>query len=318
MALSSRGLSTVLALGSVIAAIVGYVIGVEANVVTGGGHGAAAPAQQSRTAVAASVLLAPPPGWQAIAAVPVPFELERALVFAPPAQAQRMGLLTGLAQGGEATPLPTSLLARMTGPPQAEVVALSQTEAFRYSGVRLAGYGGRLTIYAIPAPGGATTLLACYAQGAGTTLTACEQAVATVRPVGQAASGELAPDPTYGRRVSGIVAALEHARTSARGRMGAGAATAVIARLAAGLGGDFTRAAAALGALEPPPPAGQAQATLARALLAAGDAYAGLGRVAAAPGAGGYGAARDRVVRAEAEVAAALRSFALLGYRQPS
>jgi hypothetical protein len=98
--------------------------------------------------------------------------------------------------------------------------------------------------------------------------------------------------------------------------MSHGAALAQIARLAPPLARSFALAAAKLGALEPPAPAGQAQATLARSLLAAGDAYTALGAAAGA-GPSSYDNARARVQRAETSVGAALGSFALLGYRQP-
>ena len=194
------------------------------------------------------------------------------------------------------------------------MVSLSQTEAFRYSGVRVAGFSRRLTLYAIPTSGGPATVLACYASASFTAeMRTCEQIVTTLRPLGQAGSGGLAPDLTFAAQVSALVGALDRRRLAMRREMRL-ATRAALGRLAGSLAEQFAVAGDALARTEPPPAVGQAQAALARALRGGHDAYGALSAAAAAGSAAPYEAARARVYEAEAEVGTALESFALLGY----
>jgi hypothetical protein len=321
VAISTRSLWALFALGAVVAALAGYALGGRAKTVSGSVHAPPPAAQQQQQqlsqSLAASVLLESPRGWQAAPAAPaIPgLQLTRAIAFAPGGDAAQAGLLTGLAAAGEPAPLPGSLLARLGAPPAAEVVVLPQSEAFRYTGLAPSGYDRRLTVYAIPNPGGNPTILACYAPAAQASfMRACEGVVTTLRPVGQTTSTPLKPEAEYGARVSAAIRALDRQRTALRRKMAAGTPEGTVGALATRMSARFAHAAAALAAIEPPLVAGQAQAAVVRSLIGARDAYRALATAAANGGASGYEAARAQVEAAEAGVGRALEGFALIGY----
>jgi hypothetical protein len=311
-----RSLSTFLAVGVVVVAIVGYVVGVRGN---GSGHKRPAPAstQQLRPAFAASVLLESPSGWlttpatRTIPALP----MEHAVLFAPRGDASQAGLLTGQLGGGEPSPLPAAFVERLRDLPRTEVVNLSQGEAYRYSHVSLPGFERLLTIYVIPRSGGGPTALACYATARyAHEIRTCEQIVSTMRPVGQSSTEVLAPDPEYARRVSATVAALDRERDTVRRAVRDGATGPKIARLATRLSQSFARAAVAIGALEPSLAAGQAQAELSRAMQRARDAYKALAAAAGSGETAAYESASVQAAAAEASIGSALKGYSLLGY----
>jgi hypothetical protein len=313
---AQRSLSTVLVLGVVIAAIAGYLVGVEAH---GGAGRPRAPAAsvQLHPAFAAGVLLEAPAAWQsarspaAIAGLAV----VRPTTFSPHGEASAEGLLTGQLAGGEPSPLPAAFLAQLARPPATQVVRLEQTEAFRYAGLHVAGFDRPLSVYVIPNPGGASTVLACYgASAAAAPPRTCEAIVATVRFVGQVTNVNLQPDRRYAQSVGAIVEALERARTTLRGELRQASDHESVQRLATSLGGAFATAASALAQIEPALVAGPAQAALTRALTRARAAYAALAVAAGGTSLAAYEAARERVEAGEASVTSALASYALFGY----
>ncbi len=313
---TSRSLSTVLALGVVAAAILGYVLGVEENV-SGRSHTATARAQRLRTAIAGSVLVESPAGWSAAPApVQIPhLAVSQVVVLAPAGDPTRIALLTGQLPGGEPSPLPRDFVARLAGQPVTEVVNLSQTEAYRYTHLGLTGFDRQLVIYAIPRSGGNTTVLACSAAATAIAeLRTCEQIVSTLHQVGQVNSEVLTPDPAYAQRVTAAIDALDRQRVELREAMQTQTRPAAEAHLATRLARTFAHAAAALAVLEPSLAAGPAQATLSHAIQAARDAYAGLAAAARSRDSASYDAARSRVYQAETAVAVALENYALLGY----
>ena len=314
---ANRSRSTMLALGVVVAATVGYVLGVEEKVVSRHSHTSATPPRLRRTAIAGSALLESPPGW---AAAPTPvsvpgLRVADVVVLVPAGDPMGVALLTGQLPRSEASPLPRTFVARLHGEPVTHVVTLTQTEAFRYTHVVLPGFDRELTIYAIPRSGGDTTVLVCsVAPAAAQEMRACEQIVSTLRQVGQVNGEVLAPDPAYGQpRERDDRRARPRARLPQRGDADADAAS----------GRPTSRDAAR--------PSVRARGSRARSAptLACGGAGAG-GALARDPGCagrvpqpcgrgplprrGGYVEARNRVYAAEAGVGAALESYALLGY----
>jgi hypothetical protein len=197
---SGRSLSTILALGAVLVAILGYALGSHAGAGKGSSHAHVAGGQLA----AANVLLEAPGDWAAARSAPVipGLTLTGPVAFGPGANASTTGLVTGSVADDGATPLPESFVDDLAAVPKTAAVALSQVEAFRYTNVIVRGFDDRLTLFAIPVPGGETTVLGCYAPAAqAVTLSTCEAVVGTVRLVGQASSTSLAPSATYSHRL---------------------------------------------------------------------------------------------------------------------
>jgi hypothetical protein len=316
MSEANRSLATLLLVGAALAAVAGYLIGHRGSSSGGAGH-SGAPVALLTPAYVAGVQLETPPDWRAGPSVPeIPgLDLTHAVVLAPGAKTTLGGLIAGELHRGEPSPLPASLLAQMKARPTTAVVGLSRTEAFRYTNVVVPGWTRPLTMYALPNLGASSTLLVCYATAASpSTLGTCEQIVATLHPVGQNGPGNLAPNAQYARTVSSAMQVLDGERTRVRSEIQHATSLALARGPAVRLAHGFAATAAALGHVEPPLIAGQAQAALIRATLGAHEAYEALAAAAAAENTSGYEAAREQVASAETAVDAALQSYALLGY----
>jgi hypothetical protein len=316
---SRRSFSTFVALGVLLMAILGYVVGVAAK---GTGHapGAVAPAALQR-APGASALFQLPAGWRAAGTGPrIPgLAIANQFAIAAGGRADGAGLVTGQLAAGHSSPLPAAFVAALQGLPATHVVSLSQTEAFEYSGVHVAGFDRLLTIYVIPASVGPGTVLACYAPAPLLAeLRTCEQVATTLRPVGHTGGHGLTPDPAFAAGVSAAIGALDSRRVAMRQAMHLGASGRVLGRSAVSLAGRFAVAAASLASLRAPAAAEAAEAELAGALKRGHDAYGELAVAASASASASasarYEAARARVYAAESEVDAALANFVLLGY----
>jgi len=293
----------------VVVAILGYVAG----------HGRAASVERTRTALTANVLLTYPVGWQPTAgASEIPgLSIAHPFVMAPDGDAARAGLVTGELAGGEPSLLPMQFVDRMHELPHAEVVYLLDIQAYRYSRLRIPGFDPMLTLYAIPSPGGNPTAVACYASAKlSAYMQTCEQIVDTLSLQSQTQSYDLTPDPRYARQVSASLEAVDVRRAALRREMSLRAALPTIQRLATSLVDGLANAVASLSTLQPPPAAGQAHAALSESLWQARNAYKALAAAAHAGSPSRYAAARTRIYEAEASVDAALKSFALLGYKQ--
>jgi hypothetical protein len=263
------------------------------------------------------LLLDYPAGWRRVLGGPeIPgLPITHAAVLAPRGEASRAGLVIGQLAGGEASPLPRSLVASMPRLPPTAVVDLLEAQAYRYAQLEIPGFSGSLTLYAIPNPAGNETLLACYAAAAlSEQLRACDQIVATVTLAGQAQSYDLTPEPAYARELSSAIAGLNGQRLGLRRMMGSGASPAAVATIARRLAGRYADTAANVSALEPSLVARKAQVALAKAMLGARRAYSALASAAGSPSRAQP--ARQQVYEAEADVNAALADFSLLGYDQ--
>jgi hypothetical protein len=317
MSEANRSLSVLVAIGVVVAAILGYVVGSRGNGSVSSGGQAPVPAAKLHFASAAGVQLQIPSDWSAAASAPAlaGLPLARPVLIAPGGEAAKGGLIAGELPRGEPSPLPASFVTRLHGLPSTDVVGLSRTEAFRYSGLAVPGFDRPLTMYAIPNLGGDSTILACFATAAApASLGLCEQIVRTLRPASQSGSGNLSPDPEYAHAVSGVVSQLNSARARIRRQMSETESPASVRTLAERLARDFATASALLSPLEPPPVAGRAQAALERAVRGAQAAYAALAAAAGAQDVPGYESALAAVTSAESRVTSALEGFALLGY----
>ncbi len=309
---SRRSLPPVVVPVLVVVAIAGYLLGIHRASGAPPASSGDASAQETQITSGSGVLLEYPGGWKPVgspAAIPG-LPIAQPLLLAPGGRSDRAGLLSGQLPAGGTSPLPASFLTLIRGIPHTEVVTLDSLQAYSYSG--LSGYGRTLDVYVIPTVGQSPTALVCYAaNGFSSYLQQCAQIVAKVTLVGQS-SYDLSPDAAYATQLSGLIAGLEKERQALRRKMHL--QPDAVSTLAKTLAARFAGAAATLTALEPPQPAGAAQAALATALIGAGDAYTALADVAVAEGPAGYPGAEGKVQEAETGVDQALESFALLGY----
>ena len=296
-------------------AIVGYLAGHRHGSAT-----AAGAAGKTQIAYGKSVLLEYPASWRPADARSAPaipgLPIAGATLLAPPGGGARAGLLSGQIPGGGASPLPGRLLAQLRGSPSTEVVDLLDAQAYRYSQLSLRGYDRVLDLYVIPSPASSNTALACYASsGESGVLRQCEQIVAGLTPVSRSPS-DLTPEAGYAASLKRLIDTLDGERLKLRGNMRATVAPSALRRLATTLAERFAAAAKALAVLEPPSPAGSAQAALAGSMLGGSHAYSVLAAAASAEDPPGYATAKASVEQAETAVDTALQSFALLGYGQ--
>lgn len=293
-------------------AVLGYLLGVRhvsspSTATFGRGGGVASNAD---------LLLEYPAGWAPASGAPVipGLAIARAQLLAPTGRGGQAGLISGtLSAAGEPGVLPASFLSGLARSPRTQIVDLIDGQAYRYSGLGMAG-AKSLELYVLPSGAGAPAVLACYATAAlSVYLRECEQIVARLTLVGQAGAN-LNPDPVYGERLAAVVAALGRSRYSLRRKMARDASPAALASVARSLSQRFSTAAAALTSLQPPAVAGMAQAALLGATLRARDGYRALAQAAASQSLASYEAAREGVRGDELALERSLADFALLGY----
>jgi hypothetical protein len=305
-----RRLLIIPALVLALAALLGYV--------AGNRHARTAPREPTLTASLDGVLLDVPPHWRPAArSLEIPgLVVRHAVALAPGGDSSQAGLLAGTLPAGQGNPLPGQLLARLRQQPTTAVVGLQEAQAYRYTGLSIAGFDKGLTVYVVPNPGGDSTALACYAAAAQSPeMQACQRSVATLRLAGQSQTYDLTPKPEYAQSLSASISSLNARRTMLRGQMGNGATPHALQRVAGKLARAFAEAAGSLSGLETTLATGQAQSALSGAILRARAAYAALAAAVGARSEAGFATARKQVERAEAAVDRALLGFALLGYR---
>ena len=199
--------------------------------------------------------------------------------------------------------------------PRTEVVNFVAVQAYRYSPLRVPGYGGTLEPYVVPSANGPPTALVCYAaQGSDTDIRECEQIVATLTVFGYSGY-DLTPKPGYASRLGPLVGALDSERMTLRREMGQRRTAAATAGLAASLADRFATAAASLRTIQAPVAARAAQAALVDAMERTGRSYRALGSAVGAEGSGGLAVTQPQVAEAELGLDRALETFALLGYK---
>ena len=296
----------------VVAALLGYVLGHQPS------HRAPVHEPMSTTSVA-GVLLQVPVRWKpAATGQEIPgLGLHDSVEFAPSGNPAGAGLIAGALPAGQASPLPSSMLARLRRQPTTSVVDLQEGQAYRYTDLSVSGVDASLTVYVVPSPGAEPTALACYASPSqAAELATCERIVSTLTLAGRSQSYDLTPQPEYARQLSAAVSALDAKRTAARAQMNASTSPEQVRSLAEELAGAFARAAGTLSGLEPTLATGAAQSALSGAILKAHSAYSALAKAAGRRSVAAYSADRVQVEAAESEVDAALRDYSLLGYRQ--
>jgi hypothetical protein len=299
-------------------AILGYLIG-------GRSSNASAPETMHEASNAAtSLTYAAASGWTpAPAARAVPgISISQPLVLGPRGDATHTGLIVGQLLGSESNPLPSKLLEGLRETPATDVVNLSNTQAYRYSQVKLAGSDRQLTLYTIPTSADTTEAIVCYASaGSSGTLHACEQlagtlSIATGRPQAEVRADQtLTPQAGYGSQIRAAVARVNQLLGTIRPEIRPGILRATASSSARRLSEGLAVSATSLAALSPPPAAAGAHAALSASLTRTRTAYAALSGALLAESTPRYDAARARIDTAEAALNAAIKNVTLLGYQ---
>jgi hypothetical protein len=277
---------------------------------------AGARADTPRLAAGPGILLEYPPTWRPVhGAEAIPgLAISDALVLAPNGEQAEASLLSGRLSAGEPGPLPAAFTSLLRGLPHTEVVALDNVQAYRYSDVRLQGYGRALELYVIPNAVEGSTVLACSAAGESSAFLAqCEQIVTQLALPGQSLYA-LSPDAPYATALARLIEALDRQRLALRDDLHAHPAPAKVAPLATALAELFANTASSVRTLESPQAAGWAQAALVSSMLSAQSAYRALAGAASAGSASAEQTAEESVSKGEREVDDALEDYALLGY----
>jgi hypothetical protein len=306
-----RGLLQIALPALAIAAVLGYMAGHRGA----SGGGAPGGGEPSRLLSTGDVLLETPAGWQRGASGPtVPgLALEDELLIAPGA-ARDSGLLAGQLPASEASPLPAAFVSTLAQVPHTQVLDFLGGQAYEYAGLSIPGYPHGLDLYVVPNAGTASTVIGCYATPSLAARRAeCEQIVAKLTLAGQS-QYDLNPDPGYAGSLGALLRSLDAERLAIRRQMRASTTPTAIGTLAKSLASHLDTAAGSLSALEAPLAAGAAQTALAAAIVRARDAYAAMASAAASERLAAYDVALGRVEHADADIDAALETFALLGY----
>jgi hypothetical protein len=288
-------------------ALVGYLLGHR--------HSSPAPA---RLAYGKSVLLEYPTGWRQVSAAAAPnipgLPITDTLVLAPGGHAASAGLISGQIPASATSQLPSVFLSELHNLPHTEVLDLLHAQAYRYSQLTIPGYAPALALYAIPTPGTSHAVLACYAPAPTSRyMRQCQRIVAGLT-LADERPGDLAPEASYAGPLDQLINTLNLARSKLRSSMRAQVAASAQSGLASELAHSYATAVKSLSALEPPPPVGPDQAALTTAMLRSQLNYEVLAAAALSGDRKVYLEAQARIGAAEANVNAALQSFALVGY----
>ncbi|HTZ88424.1 MAG TPA: hypothetical protein VMB05_17295 [Solirubrobacteraceae bacterium] len=289
-------------------AILGYVVG---HASVGKGPSERQPAKNTNAA------LGYPTGWRVARTAPgVPaLTIANLTVIAPHGNANRVGLMSGSLAAGELAPLPARFVAVLAKLPAPEIVNLVETQAYKYAGLDVPGYGKQLTIFVVPNPDGAPMVLACYAPlGARAQMRTCEESAASVAVVGEPQAYDLAPEPAYADAISTVISKLDRQRASLKRELRPNVTAQDAQQLATQLAEGFAVATRALNRIQPSAVAEPVQAALTDAVERSRTGYLELGRAIGERDPTSYQAAQKRIARAEDRVDAALKSFVLLGY----
>jgi hypothetical protein len=282
------------------------------------GHGGSGGASASFTnsASAGAVELSFPDGWQRSAAsTGIP-----GLTFSQPltlaAAGPTAGTLTlGLVDGSGPTLLPASFRARLQGTPASpdDPVALATLQAYRYTGLRVKGLAGALTIYAIPTSAGVATV-ACHADApAGGFLAQCDRVAATLRLSGVQPYA-LGPNPAYAKALAATLSGLRADEPGLVARLRGAGSAAAQASAADALAGAYQRASSELGRTGVDSASRDANAALLAALAQLASSYSRAATAARTNDATAYASADREITRARGALTGALSSLRALGY----
>ena len=303
------GLVAGIAVGVVVLAVVGYLIG-------SSGGGESTPAG-SNTVSAGAVRLTFPDAWseeQSVADVPGLEFADRIELVAPGGEPEN-GLVAGQTDATGPTLLPTALLQRLDEAPAVnDAVRLGEFEAYRYEGLEPEGLDGSLTLYVVPTDKGVATV-GCIADGAGAeaTLADCES-IATTLELRDAEALPLGPSQQYADALNGAMARLNTARAAGTATLRQARTPDGQSRAAGNLQRGYREAAQAMDNAPAGPREADANAGIVSALAATADAYERLASAARRGDRGRYNSARSAANRGERRVRQAVGALGRLGY----
>jgi len=254
-----------------------------------------------------------PPDWRAVSAPSLPgLAYTSPPVALAPARGDRVVIVAGPITAAGPTFVPDAFAAGLVGGlPRPETVALDAVRALRYEGLRPAGGGRVLDVYAVPTSGAGVVAVACVAsEAAATLLGQCERVAATLRVPG-ARPVELRPSAAYGAELTSALTRLSGRREPALASLGAGRDRA---GSAARLATAFATAQQTLGGTRPPEAAASVHANVVSGLQSAERAYTRLAAAARAGDAAAYRPAARAAAAGEGAVRRALQDLEILGY----
>jgi hypothetical protein len=304
--------------GAVVLAIVALLAlaAIAAGYLAGHGGSSTTSGSFSNSASAGSIELSYPSGWsRSTAAAAVP-----GLTFSQPMTLDEAGsapgtLTAGMVDGSGATLLPASFraLVQGTSPSPKDPVTIGNLQAYRYSGLKVKGLTGPVTIYAVPTSAGVATL-ACQATApTGGFLAQCARVVATLRLPGVTVYA-LGPNPAYAKSLAATLATLSSSISGPSARLRAASSQTAQADAAASLAAAYQRASSDLAHTTVDPASRDANSALAGALSELATAYTKAATAARANDSAAYSSAAAEITRASAAVTSALNDLRALGY----
>jgi serine/threonine-protein kinase len=257
-----------------------------------------------------------PAGWQLGATeADIPgVTFSNPLVLTPP-QANAALTAGEVADARGTTLLSSSLRARIEGPlPAPDTVRIGALEAYRYSGLRIRGIDGALTLFAIPTTAGVATVT-CWASPSGPRgfQGECAQIADTLRLVA-ATAYPLGPSPAYADALSATFKSLSSAVSGPTAALRAATTPTAQAAAARNLAAAYRRAATVLSAAKPSPAEQVVNGALTASLHQLAAGYAGAAGAAASDDAAAYSRAAKRIDAGSAALSSALGALRKQGY----
>ncbi|MHB8241292.1 MAG: hypothetical protein ACYDHN_04815 [Solirubrobacteraceae bacterium] len=257
-----------------------------------------------------------PPSWQT-STLPRAYgaltsSMRRPVVLSPRGESSQAGLIVGMTKRSD-SPLPRTLLTRVSGTPRAEVVLMVTAQAYRYRDLQMNTPHMRLTAFAVPIGVNQEALEICYSRSTVEKVKhECEQIAE-----GLAVQGEPVELTSYGHLVGvlrSIIPPLLAQRLAVRRQMHAAGSGPTQATLAARMAGAFGATASRLSSLPPLVTSEKALTHLTEALRAAQSAYAAYAHDVRTGQELDYLSALRTIDAAEARLRSALSNLALVGY----
>jgi hypothetical protein len=229
----------------------------------------------------------------------------------------RAQLVAGdVANASGPTLLPAAFRARVQGTlPAGAPVALGSVQAYRYTGLHVAGVSGPVTVYAAPTSAGVVTL-ACWSSGGPVPglETHCAQIAATLRLLA-ATAFPLGPSPAYAKLISQTFSTLNARTRAPAGRLASATTPSGQASAARSLAQAYRQAAGALANAPISPMVRDANQAIVAALTRVAGGYSAAAGAATSQAAGAFRRAGRQIASGSAALSTAVHRLSGLGYR---
>jgi serine/threonine protein kinase len=232
-----------------------------------------------------------------------------------PAAGRGAGLVAGTAPSSWPTFLPRSFRIGDGAVGRREIVRLGKLSAFRYARVRPHGFGGVVTVYAVP-QAKHEKIVACYAKSAAASrvLSVCDGIVASIR-LKDARRYPLDPPASYAAALSRALRGLNADRRKGLKDLGKAKTAAAQAAAAGALAGAYDQALSRVRAAKPTPYIKPEHRRIAAALTQSATAYSQLAQAAGASSEKAYNRARGMIARGETALRREIAALGKLGYK---